>query len=187
MPTTSASLLKRLLDHHDDDAWERFARLYSPLIRAKLGRQLPKDEVDDITQQVLTVVLEKLPDFRHNGHVGAFRAWLRGICVNRIRMFWRTRPPTIPDPETVLRQLEDPQSEESQRWDREHDEFVFRRALTMIEREFKPTTWQAFRRQALENGEPEVVAGELGMTVNAVFIARSRVLARLRQEFDGLL
>jgi RNA polymerase sigma-70 factor (ECF subfamily) len=145
------------------------------------------DDVDDLIQEVFAVVLEKLPEFRHNSRVGAFRAWLRGICINRIRMFWRTVPPTMPDSEAVLQQLEDPESDQSQQWDREHDEFVFRRALEMIEGEFKPTTWRAFRRQALENAEPEVVAAELSLSVNAVFIARSRVLRRLRAEFDGLL
>ena len=57
----------------------------------------------------------------------------------------------------------------------------------MIEPEFKPATWQAFRRVALEAAEPEAVAAELGLTVNAVFIAKSRVLRRLRTEIDGLI
>jgi RNA polymerase sigma-70 factor (ECF subfamily) len=188
MNETSATLLQRLLDHGDDTAWTRLTQLYAPLIRANLGRHLPQEaDVDDLVQQVFTVVLEKLPEFRHNGRPGAFRAWLRGICVNRVRMFWRTRPATVPDPEAALRQLEDPDSALSRQWDREHDEFVLRRALHLIEGEFKPTTWQAFRRLALDNAEPEAVAAELGLSVNAVFIARSRVLRRLRDEFAGLL
>jgi RNA polymerase sigma-70 factor (ECF subfamily) len=188
MHETSATLLQRLLDHGDDDAWTRLTHLYTPLIRANLGRHLPQAaDIDDLTQQVFTVVLEKLPEFRHSGRPGAFRAWLRGICVNRVRMFWRSRPASVPDPEAALRQLEDPDSALSRQWDREHDAFVFRRALEMIEGEFKPSTWQAFRRLALDNAEPEVVAAELGLTANAVFIARSRVLRRLRGEFAGLL
>jgi RNA polymerase sigma-70 factor (ECF subfamily) len=188
MANTSATLLQRLLDHGDDAAWKRLTHLYAPLIRATLGRHLPQSaDVDDLAQQVFTIVLEKLPEFRHNGRPGAFRAWLRGICVNRVRMFWRTRPANVPDAEAALRQLEDPDSALSRQWDREHDQFVFRRALEMIEGEFKPATWQAFRRLALDDAEPEAVAAELGLSVNAVFIARSRVLRRLREEFDGLL
>jgi len=188
MTNTSATLLQRLLNHGDVAAWTRLTQLYAPLIRASLGRHLPQAaDVDDLAQEVFTVVVEKLPEFRHSGQPGAFRAWLRGICVNRVRMFWRTRPATIPDPEAALRQLEDPDSDLSRQWDREHDEFVFRQALELIEGEFKPATWQAFRRLALDNAEPEVVAAELGLTVNAVFIAKSRVLRRLREEFDGLL
>jgi RNA polymerase sigma-70 factor (ECF subfamily) len=188
MTNTSATLLQRLVDHGDDAAWARLTHLYAPLIRACLGRHLPQSaDVDDLAQQVFTVVLEKLPEFRHNGRPGAFRAWLRGICVNRVRMFWRDRPASVPDPEAALQQLEDPESHLSRQWDREHDEFVFRRALQMIEGEFKPATWQAFRRLALDEAEPDVVAAEVGLSVGAVYIAKSRVLRRLREEFAGLL
>jgi RNA polymerase sigma factor (sigma-70 family) len=188
MTATSATLLQRLLDQRDGAAWTRWAQLYAPLLRTWLGRQLPQSaDVDDVAQQVFTVVVEKLPEFRHSGRQGAFRAWLRGICVNRVRMFWRARPPTVPDPEAALRQLEDPDSTLSRQWDREHDAFVFRRALELIEGEFKPATWQAFRRLAMDNAAAEEVAGELGLSVNAVFIAKSRVLRRLRQEFAGIL
>ncbi len=189
MTNTSATLLQRLLNSRDDAAWTRLTQLYLPLIRATLGRHLPQSaDVDDEGQQVLLVVVEKLPEFRHNGKPGAFRTWLRGICVNRVRMFWRTpRPATVPDPEAIFRQLEASDSALSRQWDREHDQFVFRQALALIEGEFKPTTWQAFRRYALENAEPEVVAAELGLKVNAVFIAKSRVLRRLKEEFEGLL
>jgi RNA polymerase sigma-70 factor (ECF subfamily) len=188
MTNTSATLLQRLRNHGDGDAWTRLTQLYTPLIRATLGRHLPQSaDVDDLAQQVFTVVLEKLPEFRHSGRPGAFRAWLRGICVNRVRMFWRTRPAAVPDAEEALRQLEDPDSALSRQWDREHDERVLRQALALIEGEFKPATWQAFRRLALDNAEPEAVAAELGLTVNAVFIAKSRVLRRLQEEFAGLL
>jgi RNA polymerase sigma-70 factor (ECF subfamily) len=188
MTNTSASLLQRLLDHGDNAAWTRLTQLYEPLIRGNLRQHLPQEaDVEDEVGEVLTVVLEKLPEFRHNGRAGAFRTWLRGICVNRVRMFWRSRPTTVADPEAALRQLEDPNSALSRQWDREHDEFVFRRALAMIKGEFEPPTWQAFCRLALDNAEPEVVAAELGKTVNAVYIARYRVLSRLRKEFGGLL
>lgn len=111
MTNTSATLLQRLLDHRDGSAWTRLTQLYEPLIRASLGRHLPQSaDVDDLVQQVFTVVVEKLPEFHHSGRQGAFRAWLRGICVNRVRMFWRTRPPTVPDAELALQQLEDPDS-----------------------------------------------------------------------------
>jgi RNA polymerase sigma-70 factor (ECF subfamily) len=188
MIATSATLLERLCDRADDSAWRRLVDLYTPLVRAWLARQLPQEaDLDDLAQQVFTVVVEKLPAFRHNGHAGAFRAWLRTICANRLRMFWRSRQAPGPDPEPALLQLEDPTSELSKQWDREHDEYVFRRALELIEPEFKPATWQAFRRLALDNAAAAVVAAELGLTVNAVFIAKSRVLRRLREEVDGFV
>jgi RNA polymerase sigma-70 factor (ECF subfamily) len=188
MIDTSASLLQRLLNHKDESAWNRMTRLYDPWIRAALRSHLPQSaDVDDLAQQVFTVVVEKLPDFLHNGRPGAFRAWLRGICVNRVRMFWRSRPAVEPDPEIALQQLEDPNSALSRQWDREHDQLVFQQALALIEGEFKPATWAAFRRLVLDQAAPSVVAAELGLTINAVCIAKSRVLARLREEFEGLL
>ena len=107
MTLTSATFLERLQDRGDSIAWARLTQLYAPLIRTWLGRHLPQSaDVDDLAQQVFTVVVEKYPEFQHNGRPGAFRAWLRGISVNRLRMFWRSRPATMGDPELVLQQLE---------------------------------------------------------------------------------
>jgi len=187
MSVTSATLLQRLRDRSDGEAWDRLVRLYTPLIRGWLKRHLPQSaDEDDLAQQVLTVVVEKLPTFEHNGRPGAFRAWLRGICVNRLRMFWRTRPDPGPDPEAALRQLEDPNSDLSRRWDREHDEHVARKLLDAIEHDFQPATWQAFSRVVLDGAEPEAVAAELGLGLSSVYAAKSRVLRRLRDEMAGL-
>src|ERR1700682_1570813 len=90
MNSTSATLLHRLCGRDDNPAGAHFVTLYPPLIRGWLGRTLPQSaDVDDLAQQVFSVVLEKIPAFEHNGRPGAFRAWLRGISVNRLRMFWR--------------------------------------------------------------------------------------------------
>jgi RNA polymerase sigma-70 factor (ECF subfamily) len=188
MIATSATLLENLSERDNRAAWDRFLALYTPLIRGWLARHLPQPaDVDDVVQQVLVVIVEKLPAFAHSGRAGAFRAWLRGITVNRLRMFWRTRPEAGPDPEPLLQQLEDPTSDLSQQWDREHDEQVLRRAMELIEPEFMPATWQAFRRLTLQGDTPEAVAADLGLTVNAAFIAKSRVLRRLREEVEGLV
>lgn len=190
MIQTSHTLLQRLRQGGDDAAWERLVRLYTPLIRAWLRRHLPQpDDVDEVTQQVFQVVFEKMPAFEHAGRAGSFRAWLRGICVNRVRMFWREIPPGCrgPDPEPVLRQLEDPHSDLSRHWDREHDEHVVRALLEQIEGEFKPTTWRAFQLLVLGGCAPEAVAAEVGISVNAVYIAKSHVLRRLREEAAGLV
>src|SRR5262245_56288772 len=189
MTQTSYSLLEQLRQGGDDAAWERLVGLYTPLIRRWLRRHLPQpDDVDELTQQVFHVVVEKMPAFAHAGRAGSFRAWLRGICVNRVRMFWRERRPGWgPDPEPVLRQLEDPHSDLSRRWDREHDEHVVRALLEQIEGEFEPATMRAFRLVFLGGCAPEAVAAEVGISVNAVYIAKSHVLRRLREEAAGLV
>jgi RNA polymerase sigma-70 factor (ECF subfamily) len=142
-------------------------------------------------QEVLTVLVRELPQFQH-GRPGAFRAWLRSILVNRLRGVWRSRQThaAATGDSDVLRQLdelEDPASDLSRRWDEEHDTHVAGQLLAALEGEFTPATWQAFRRQMLDGARAAVVAGELGISVNAVLIAKSRVLRRLRQEARGLL
>ena len=87
----------------------------------------------------------------------------------------------------MLDQLEDPASDLTRRWEREHDEHVLQRLLELIEREFQPATWLAFRRQVVDGVPARTVAAELGMTVNAVLIAKSRVLSQLRRNADGLV
>ena len=83
--------------------------------------------------------------------------------------------------------LDDPASEMSRIWNQQHDQFVLRQLLALVEPHFSPNTWQAFHLVALRGKPADVVAVELGISVNAVFIAKSRVLSRLRQEADGLV
>jgi RNA polymerase sigma-70 factor, ECF subfamily len=190
MSDTSASLLERLREQPADADWRRLVELYAPLIRGWLRRHGVTDaDADDVGQEVLTVVVRRFPDFTHNRRRGAFRAWLRAITANCLRDFWRARRlrPAGPDFAGLLDQLADDASEMSGQWDREHDLHVARRLLELIRGDFAPSTWEAFRRVALDGAAPAAVAADLGLTVNAVFIAKSRVLSRLRQEADGLL
>jgi RNA polymerase sigma-70 factor, ECF subfamily len=193
MPQTSASLLERLRDRADSDAWSRMVDLYSPLIRKWLGRYgLAQADVDDISQTVLSAVVANLPHFQHNGRVGAFRSWLRTITVNSVRQKFRAdrKRPDSPGGRALIASLsewEDPESHLSQLWDRAHDAHVLRTLLTWAEPEFETKTWQAFRRQVLDETQPRSVAAELDMTVNAVLIAKSRVMKRLRELSRGLI
>ena len=193
MSETSFSLLDRLRHGPNDTAWQRMVEFYSPLIRGWLRRySLPNQEVDDLVQDVLAIVVRKLPEFKKKPRTGAFRRWLRGITVNCLRDFWRSQrfiPKTTAGDDfgNVLDQLEDPDSALSKRWDQEHDEQVTRCLLEMIRPRFETKTWQAFKRVALDAMDVDRVALELGMSVNAVFIAKSRVLHLLRQEGQDML
>jgi RNA polymerase sigma-70 factor (ECF subfamily) len=193
MVETSFSLLERLRNRPDPTAWHRLVDLYTPLIRNWLRRYLlQQPDVDDLVQEVLAVLVRELPRFRHDGRPGAFRSWLRTITVNRIRTFFhgqRTRPLATGDSdfERVLDQLADPTSTLSRLWDEEHDRHVIRRLLELIEPEFEPTTWRAFQLLVLQGRGTAEAAAELGMSPNAVRIAKSRVQSRLRQEAEGLI
>ena len=192
MPETPISLLERLRIQPDSTSWRRFVDLYTPLLRDWLRRYaLPPSEVDDLVQEVLAVLVRELPEFRHDLRRGAFRRWLRGVLVNRLRVYWRdqrTRPlPGIASSEDVLGQLEDPASSLSRLWDEEHDRHVAHRLLELIAPEFAPVTWQAFKLLVLEERGTAEVASQLRISANAARIAKSRVLSRLRQEMDGLI
>lgn len=193
MNSTSVSLLDRLQESDDSQNWNRLVDLYAPLLRVWLRKyDVQPSDADDLVQEVLTAVWKDLKSFDHSGRAGAFRSWLRTILVHRLRNFWRTRgrhPQARGDSdiERRLEQLEDPTSEMNQIWNRQHDRHVARRLLALTESNFAPTTWKAFCRVALEGARADVVAQELGISLNAVLLAKSRVLKRLRKEAAGLV
>jgi RNA polymerase sigma-70 factor (ECF subfamily) len=193
MSVTSLSLLEHLQQSPNDSDWRRLVDFYTPLIRVWLKRYALLDQdIDDLVQEVLAIVVRKVPEFRRQPQTGSFRRWLRTITVNCLRGFWRSQRfrPKIPGNAgfaQVLDQLEDSGSALSKLWDKEHDDHVAKRLLEMIRPRFEAKTWLAFQRVALEAIPVDQVASELGMTVNAVFIAKSRVVHLLRQEGQGLL
>jgi RNA polymerase sigma-70 factor (ECF subfamily) len=189
---TSVSLLERLAGAPTDDDWRRLLELYQPLLRAWMARAgVPSADADDLVQEVLLVVFRKVGGFEWRGP-GAFRGWLRTILTHRVRDYFRAcryRPTATGDSDFLraLEELESPDSALSHLWDREHDEHVAAALLRRVRGDFAPATWEAFRRHALE-GEPAAgVAEDLGLSLNSVLLAKSRVLKRLRQELSGLV
>ena len=192
MDNTPRSLLDRVCRRSDEMSWKQLVDVYTPFLRGVLRHHgVPDADGDDLMQDVFAVLIREVPQFRHSDRPGAFRTWLRGILVNRLRGYWRGRrnapaPNGGGDPMKQLDGLEDPSCELSRAWDREHNEHVVRRLLEMLRPEFTLSTWQAFRRHVIDGAEAAAVAEELGLSANAVLIAKSRVLRRLRQESAGL-
>ena len=193
MNETSLSLIDRLCHSPESESWNRLLELYSPLIRSWLRKYDVQDsDAEDLLQEVLLAVSKDLSKFEHRQHPGAFRGWLRAIMVNRLRKFWRSRdrrPQARADSDinAKLAQLEDPASGVTQIWNRDHDQHVLRQLLAIVEPQFAPNTWNAFCRVALDGAKPAAVAQELEISLNAVIIAKCRVLSRLRQEAEGLV
>lgn len=190
---TSMTLLNQLRQSGDSETWDRLVALYRPLLLVWLRKyDVQTSDAEDLVQEVLMAVSKDLPTFDHNGRPGAFRTWLRSILVNRLRNFWRARgrrPQTGGDSdiERRLSQLDDPASALSLLWNKQHDVHVAQQLLRLAEPNFTAETWTAFTRVAVDGERPDTVAAELGMSLNAVFIAKSRVLSRLRQEAAGLV
>lgn len=189
---TSVSLLERLRNAPDEASWRRLDEIYRPLIRKWLLRdQGLGAEAEDIVQDVMHVLVRELPGFQRQ-RMGSFRRWLRTITAHRVLAHYRARkdrPQALGAPleECPLAQLGDPNSELSQLWDQEHDRYVLRRLMELVEPMFEPTTLTAFRRLVFDAVPAAQAAGELGVSVNAVLLAKSRVLNRLRREAEGLV
>ena len=189
---TSVSLLGRLAGRPSDDDWRRLDDLYRPLLRAWMARAgVPASDVDDLVQDVLFVVVREVAGFERRCK-GAFRAWLRTILAHRVRDYFRGqkyRPTATGDSDFLRRldELESPDSALSRLWDREHDEHVAASLMIRVQGDFEPATWQAFRRHVQEGQPAGQVAEALGLSLNSVLLAKSRVLKRLRQEAAGLV
>jgi RNA polymerase sigma factor (sigma-70 family) len=191
MSETSSALLLRLRDHADHAAWSRLVTIYTPLLTAWIRRAgVAPQDADDLVQEVLLAAARELPGFRYDRSQGSFRGWLRSVLIRRIRHHQRGRNRTTttrPLDDALLDSLEDPASDLSREWDAEHDGHVAAGLLETARPDFAEQTWVAFTRIVMDGEKPAAVAADLGMSLDAVYQARSRVLARLRQEADGLL
>jgi RNA polymerase sigma-70 factor, ECF subfamily len=189
---TSVSLLDRLKGAPPDASdWVRLHDIYLPLITRWL-RRIPElgAEADDLAQEVFVVMARELPRFERQ-RAGSFRAWLRLVTVNKVRTLRKQlgRKPVagLDQTDGFLDHLADPNGELAREWDLDHDRHVFQKLLATVQPDFQPNTWEAFRRFAID-GHPAVeVAAELGLNVNSVLQAKSRILRRLREEAGELL
>lgn len=185
MTRTPVSLLDRLTQRADQAAWGRFVELYTPILVAwcqRLG--LSDADTADLTQDIFVVLVEHLPRFRYDPG-RSFRAWLKTVLMNA----WRKRgrkaarigmnggdPDLVPETDPGLEIAE-----------AEHRHHLVRRALELMRTDFEPATWQACWEFVVNDRPAAEVAAELGITVNAVYLAKSRVLRHLRAELQGLI
>lgn len=177
---TSLTWLGRLVAAPQGAEWQRLSEVYAPLLARWAARAgVAASDRDDVVQEVLLVVIRRVAEFEHQ-QPGAFRAWLRSILALRLKKYFREHRSFVADFD--LDSLADPQSQFGVELDREHNTFVTKRLLKIIQNDFSRTTWAAFCRQVLDGVSPSAVAAELNLTLNAVVLARSRVMKRLRQE-----
>jgi RNA polymerase sigma-70 factor (ECF subfamily) len=185
--TTPPSLLIRLRESPDRQAWERFVEMYTPLFFAWTKRiHLNDHEAADLVQDLFTVLVEQLPHFEYDRQK-SFRAWLKTILLNR----WRNRLQRLKTENTVDYQdwnaMPGNANEIPELAEQEYRQYLVGRALALMKAEFQPVTWKACWEYVVCDRPAEEVARELGISVNAVYLAKSRVLRRLREELAGLL
>ncbi|MCI0700117.1 MAG: sigma-70 family RNA polymerase sigma factor [Planctomycetia bacterium] len=185
---TSVSLLDRVRAN-EAEAWQRFVRVYSPLVYSWAKRcGLQNQDAADVLQEVFHAVSRGIGRFRREEAAGSFRAWLWTITRNKVRDHFRGGGATPVGGTDMQQRLQEIPENEPESWSRDGEcsrAGLVRRAAELIRGDFEPHTWQAFWRLAVENHSARDIATELGMTVDAVYQAKARVLRRLREELNG--
>ena len=189
---TRASLLARLGDPQDRAAWQQFVQLYGSLVYG-FARQRGLQDADaaDLTQEVFLAVARAMGRWRYDPQLGSFRGWLYGLTRHKIARFLQRRhlqPIGSGDTNAQQRLDEEPSPGDDLEadWEHEYQQQLFRLAAAQVQENFTPTTWQAFWRTAVEGQSAAAVAAELALSVGAVYVARSRVLARLAQQIEQM-
>lgn len=182
---TSITLLQRLREPGNDSAWARFASLYSPLL-FYWARRIGLQDADaaDLVQEVMALLVLKMSEFAYD-RKQSFRGWLRMVTLNKWREWHRRRP--LPMATDNDKWLDEAVVDESHAfWDEEYHKHLIAHALQVMQAEFEPATWQACWATAVENRPVAEVSRDLGLTTGAVYVAKSKVLKRLREELAGL-
>ncbi len=187
MQTTSASLLEQLRHTSAQEAWFRFVQLYTPLLYSWVNRTgLPRQEADDLVQEVFAALVPLLPKFEYDGGK-SFRGWLRTVAINKLREKKRVRVlPLDHLGEQALAEVEAPDPVE-QFWENEFRHQLVQQALQLMREHFQEQTWLACWDMVVEGQSAIEVAAKHGMTVAAVQGAKFRVLKRLQQELRGMM
>ncbi len=187
-PATRHSLLVRIRDVKDAEAWAEFVRIYAPLVYNLARRQGLQDaDAADLTQNVLRDVVAAAEGFVYEPGRGSFRSWLFTVARNRLRKFLhaRRRGQEAGDAHDLLDQA--PAPEETDEWEREYRQRLLTWAAEKVRDGFRESTWLAFWLTSVEGRDTRDVAEELGLSVGAVYIARNRVLARIRETIRQVL
>lgn len=182
-PETSLSLLERA-QRRENTAWDRLIDLYSPLLNHWCQQSgLQSNDWAEVKQEVFLAIHKYLMKFKRS-KVGAFRCWLRTLTRTKVADVYRRncKFSQIQNPEQCVSD-----SSVSSESEAEECGLLYRRALEIIVTDFSDTTWQAFWRSTVEEHDSAEVARDLGISRNAVFLAKGRVLRRLQEEFAGLL
>ena len=178
---TRLTLIARVRDPRDDQAWSEFVTLYTPIIFAFLRKRgLTSTDSEDVTQEVFRALSNALPTFQLDKSIGTFRNWLFTVTRSKLNTFF-TQSKRVDIPAENL-----PESTETKDWDELYMKEIFARACQQVESQVEQSTWQAFWRTAVELESPEDVATSLNLSIDNVYQKKSRVAARIREAIREL-
>jgi RNA polymerase sigma-70 factor (ECF subfamily) len=181
---TRPSLLLRVRDPADAAAWGVFAEIYGPIIYSYCRRSsLQETDASDVSQEVMIRVSSAIQRFEYDPVRGGFRHWLGRVTRNEIARFFQAKgrhPASLALSDRDVDQANGAPSESH--WDEHFHTALLDVAIRRIEPLFEPSTWQAFQSVWIEDCTPEAASQALGLPVEKVYVAKSRVLKRLREE-----
>jgi RNA polymerase sigma-70 factor (ECF subfamily) len=193
-PSTLATSVLERVRRQDPEGWERLTRLYTRIVYAWVRKGgISEADAPDVVQDVFLEVFRSVTRFerdREKSHT--FTGWVRTITRRRAIDFLRRAKDPDPtggtDARLLLEQLAATAESASDLRVRDGSTTeLVRRGLELVQSSFEDRTWNAFTATALQNRPAQDVARELGMSIGAVYVARSRVIKRLRNELDGLV
>ena len=191
LSATRATLLLRIRDAQDRVAWGEFVQLYAPLIHSYgMHRGMQDADAADLVQDVMGQVSRSMPGFDYDRSRGSFRGWLLTVTRNALRKTAnRNSRQAKGSGDTEVHGLLEQQPaapHDDEEWDREYQRNLFQWAAERVKPDFREASWLAFWRTVVEGHETETVARELKLSVGAVYIARSRIISRVRQEIAAV-
>ena len=189
---TRPSLLIRIRDTDDSTAWNQFIEIYAPLIhRFACKHGLQDADAADLTQEVLRSVARSIAGLDYDPKIGRFRGWLLTVARNKLRNFYsRSGKAPRGSGDTAVKDMlnnhPSPDKSDEQYWEQEYEQRLFEWASDKVKDRFQESTWQAFWLTSVEQLAAKDVADQLGITVGAVYIAKSRVVAKLRETLEQI-
>lgn len=185
--STRPSLLLRLLDPKNVEAWQTFALVYGPLVYGHARRRgLQHADAEDVAQKVFARVAKALGTFEYQPDIGRFRDWLGTIVRNEVHRFLKQEQSAVrgrggdnDEPETSA-----PVADTA--WTAEFNSHILQLALARARPRFEPATWRAFERVWIENATAAEVAREMTQPIDWVYVAKSRVLKQVWEEVQDL-
>jgi RNA polymerase sigma factor (sigma-70 family) len=189
-PATRASLLVRLRDGGDVGAWQEFVRLYAPVIYGfARKRGLQDADAADLMQEVLRSLSSAVHRLEYDPVRGTFRGWLFTVTRNKVYNFLESRSRRVQgsgDSRMQQRLEQHADGDQSAEWEADYQRALAAQAMERVKSEFQAATWEAFIQTAVEGRTPAQVAPRVGLSVGAIYVAKSRVIARLRQEIERM-
>jgi RNA polymerase sigma factor (sigma-70 family) len=186
---TQPSLLLRIRRPHDAAAWRQFVELYAPLVYGFLRKQGLQDaDAADVAQDVLRTVATRIDELEYNPARGSFRGWLFAVVHSRLADFRRRsqRQRALLAQAAAIAPERDPAEPSSAEWDLDYQRQVFHAAAERVRGDFSEASWRAFWLAAVEGRAAKEIAAELGLSPAAVYLAKARVMSRIRAEVESI-